>query len=171
MKKNFNYLLIAFIVLFILFGLLKLTGVIGINKTNLEKDVIKSSPDLENLEFSKSVSGNVASLLFFNEDESKGDYRIYVKQPGLHFGYFFRAGGTINLEDNSLIEYKVNSYEEKIFISLNKGQVSKIEIIEKGESKIVDVDRAFTYVINPNYTEIKFYEDNGNEIFPIKKSF
>lgn len=153
-----------------LFGLLKLIGVIGINKNNLEKDAIKSSPDLENLEFSKSVSGNVASLLFFNEAESQGDYRIYVKQSGFHFGYFFRAGGTINLENNSLIEYKISSFEEKIFISLNKGQVKKIEILEKGESKIVDVDKAFTYVINPNYSEIKFYDNNNNEIFPIKRS-
>lgn len=169
MKKKFSYLLIALIVLFVLFGLLKLIGVIGISKTNLENDAIKSSPDLENLEFSKSVSGNVASLLFFNEDESQGDYRIYVKHPGLHFGYFFRAGGTINLEDD-LIEYKINNFEEKIFISLNKGQINKIEIIEKGENKIVDVDRAFTYVINPIYSEIKFYDNNNNEIFPIKKS-
>lgn len=170
MKKKFSYLLIALIVLFVLFALLKLLGVIGISQADLEKDAIKSSPALENLEFSKSICGNVASLLFFNEDESKGNYRIYVKQAGLHFGYFFRAGGTINLEDNSLIEYKISSFEEKIFISLNQGQVSKIEIIEKGKSKIVDVDRAFTYVINPNYSEIKFYDDNNNEIFPIKKS-
>lgn len=112
----------------------------------------------------------MASLLFFNEAESQGDYRIYVKQSGFHFGYFFRAGGTINLENNSLIEYKISSFEEKIFISLNKGQVKKIEILEKGESKIVDVDKAFTYVINPNYSEIKFYDNNNNEIFPIKRS-
>ena len=65
-------------------------------------------------------SKDLQTLLFFNKDENVYKYRIYVKKPGISFGYFFRGGGTLINPDNYIEEIHIDGYNDRVFISNNK---------------------------------------------------
>lgn len=100
---------------------------IGLSKGKLESDARKYQSIKEDWTTSKYINEDFGVLLFYSEDLTSHTFSLYRNRPGLSFGYFFRLGGPLpELPDDIL---KINSNGQGIiYASLNKMQVSKIEL-------------------------------------------
>ena len=171
MKKVFRYMGTIIVVLAILFLILYSNGDIGTCKSNIENDARISHQIDDSWQVAKSTTDTMSAMLFYDENLSHYTFSIYVNRAGLSFGYFFRGGGSTNIEYESIAEYKIEGYQEKAYLSLNKQQVSKVEIDKGNTVEIIDIDysKPFAIVLPSGKGAIKFYNRDGNivETIPI----
>lgn len=112
----------------------------------------------------KSTTDSISAMLFYDENLSNYVFSIYENRKGLSFGYFFRSGGSANVENEGIAEYKAEGHQEKAYLSMNKQQVVKIAIGNGNTVKIINIDhtKPFAVILPVGLGAIKIYDIEGN---------
>lgn len=147
-------------------GFLYVSSDIGIASGNLETDIRSSQKIKEDWAIDGSVSDTMAAYISYPQDMSDHTFSVYVNRPGLSFGYFFRGGGTLSGIQRGIVEFTVEGYNERAFISMNQQQVQQLEIDDGNTIQVVDIDRnkPFAIVLPINAGNITFYDVNRNTV-------
>lgn len=147
-------------------GFLYVSNDIGIASGNLEADIRSSQKIKEDWAVDGSVSDTMAAYISYPQDMSDHTFSVYVNRPGLSFGYFFRGGGTLSGIQRGIVEFTVEGYNERAFISMNQQQVQQLEIDDGNTIQVVDIDRnkPFAIVLPINAGNITFYDVNRNTV-------
>ena len=77
----------------------------------------------------------MAAYISYPQDLSDHSFSVYVNRPGLSFGYFFRGGGKLSGVQRGIVEFTVEGYNERAFISMNQQQVQQLEIDDATQFK------------------------------------
>ena len=162
MKNIGKYLgvLAGFMLLILIF--LYNNSAIGTYKTNVENArVSQRIPD--DWQVAKAETKRISSMLFYEDSEEKYIISIYVNNQGFSFGYFFRYGAAGENVNDALV-LKMKGFDEKIYMSLNKQQIAKIEINTSNGVEIKDIDNSkpFTIILSANSEILKMYDINGD---------
>ncbi len=169
MKKIIKYIGIIIIIVTIILPTLYINNRVGICKKNIEKDARTQRNLDDSWEVSKSTNKNISALIFYDNEQSKSNYSIYVNKKGLSFGYFFRGGGSTYLENKGIVEYQIEGFQEKAYISMNKDKISRVEIDKGNNIKVINIEstKPFALVLDKDAITIRFYDINDNVIKPI----
>ena len=148
MKKRFLKIVIGIVFVCVLFvGFLYANNDIGMTSTNLEADIRSSQKIKDDWTLEGSVSNTMAAYISYPQDMSDHTFSVYVNRPGLSFGYFFRGGGTLSGIQRGIVEFTVEGYNERAFISMNQQQVQQLEIDDGNTIQVVDIDRNKPFAI------------------------
>lgn len=167
MKNRFLKIVIGIVFVCILFvGYLYANNDIGVTSTNLEADIRSSQKIKDDWTLDGSVSNTMAAYISYPQDMSDHTFSVYVKHPGLSFGYFFRGGGNISEVQRGIVEFTVEGYNERAFISMNQQQVQQLEIDDGNAIQVIDIDsnKPFAIVLPINAGKITFYDVNRNTV-------
>ena len=167
MKKRFLKIVIGIVFVCILFvGYLYANNDIGMTSTNLEADIRSSQKIKDDWTLDGSVSNTMAAYISYPQDKSDHAFSVYVKHPGLSFGYFFRGGGNLSGVQRGIAEFTVEGYNERAFISMNQQQVQQLEIDDGNAIQVIDIDsnKPFVIVLPINAGKITFYDVNRNTV-------
>ena len=167
MKKRFLKIVIGIVFVCILFvGYLYANNDIGMTSTNLEADIRSSQKIKDDWTLDGSVSNTMAAYISYPQDKSDHAFSVYVKHPGLSFGYFFRGGGNLSGVQRGIVEFTVEGYNERAFISMNQQQVQQLEIDDGNAIQVIDIDsnKPFVIVLPINAGKITFYDVNRNTV-------
>jgi hypothetical protein len=139
------------------------SGYIGISEANIEKDARASQTIPEDWQVAKEATETITAMIFFPDDLSDHVYSIYVNRPGLSFGYFFRAGGSLG---KGVAEFRIEGYGERAFISMNEQQVNQIDIDDGSSIRTVKIDseKPFALILPVNTGNVTIYDINGDVI-------
>ncbi|EHQ90977.1 hypothetical protein [Desulfosporosinus youngiae] len=164
MKKAVKYMGIAAVMIAGLFLSLYFNNAIGTPKSKIEKDARISHKIDPSWQVAKSTTDTLSAMLFYDENLSRYTFSIYENREGLSFGYFFRSGGSANVENEGIAEYKAQGRQEKVYLSMNKQQVIKIEIANGNTVEIIDIDhtKPFAVVLPVGLGAIKICDIDGN---------
>jgi hypothetical protein len=171
MKKITKYIGMFIAVILIAILVLYSSGDIGITKANIEKDARVSQKISDDWQGAKATTGTMSAMLFYSDDLEDHIFSIYVNRPGLSFGYFFREGGSILETQEDIEEILIEGYNERAFLSMNKQQVSKVEIGNGNNIKVMEIDseKPFAFIVPTNVGSINIYDINGNIIKSIRQ--
>ena len=134
MKKVLSYIGLFVAVIVIAFLILFSNGDIGTYKSNIEKDSRVSQKISDDWQVVKQTTKTMSAMIYYDDEMlSNHTYSIYVNRNGLSLGYFFRSGGIIAATMESIAEFYLDGYNERAYISMNKQQVSEVEI-DNGET-------------------------------------
>ena len=167
MKNRFLKIVIGIVFVCILFvGYLYANNDIGVISTNLEADIRSSQKIKDDWTLDGSVSNTMAAYISYPQDMSDHTFSVYVKHPGLSFGYFFRGGGNLSEVQRGIVEFTVEGYNERAFISMNQQQVQQLEIDDGNAIQVIDIDsnKPFAIVLPINAGKITFYDVNRNTV-------
>ena len=167
MKNRFLKIVIGIVFVCILFvGYLYANNDIGVISTNLEADIRSSQKIKDDWTLDGSVSNTMAAYISYPQDKSAHTFSVYVNRPGLSFGYFFRGGGNLSEVQRGIVEFTVEGYNERAFISMNQQQVQQLEIDDGNAIQVIDIDsnKPFAIVLPINAGKITFYDVNRNTV-------
>lgn len=167
MKKRFLKIVIGIVFVCILFvGYLYANNDIGITSTNLEADMRSSQKIKDDWTLDGSVSNTMAAYISYPQDMSDHTFSVYVNRPGLSFGYFFRGGGNLSEVQRGIVEFTVEGYNERAFISMIQQHVQQLEIDDGNAIQVIDIDsnKPFVIVLPINAGKITFYDVNRNTV-------
>ena len=167
MKNRFLKIVIGIVFVCILFvGYLYANNDIGVTSTNLEADIRSSQKIKDDWTLDGSVSNTMAAYISYPQDKSAHTFSVYVNRPGLSFGYFFRGGGNLSEVQRGIVEFTVEGYNERAFISMNQQQVQQLEIDDGNAIQVIDIDsnKPFVIVLPINAGKITFYDVNRNTV-------
>ena len=153
-------------ILALIFITLRSQGYLGVSKYNMEKDARKSQRIQEDWLTAKYINDDFGAFLFYSKDLSDYKFSIYQNIPGFSFGYFFYSGGSLSKISDDILQFNSND-QGSIFLSLNKMNVSKIEIdngSQDVEQILIEHNKPFTLIIPKDSGEVSFYDVNGNLI-------
>lgn len=169
MKRTFEYIGIIVIIVFVLFSLLYFNNDIGTFKSNIEKNARSSQNIDDKWEVAKSTTDSMSAMLFYDKDINDYTFSIYVNKKGLSFGYFFRGGGSTNVENEGIVQYQVEGYQEKAYLSMNNQQVLRIEIDNGNMVRTIDIDhtKPFSIILPDGIGSIRFYDVDDEILKPI----
>ncbi|MBC8590048.1 hypothetical protein [Wansuia hejianensis] len=172
MKTTFKYIGVAMIVIFVVVCILYLNNDIGTSKSNIEKDARMAHKIDDSWQVSKSTTDNMSAMLFYDKNLDNHTFSIYVNRSGLSFGYFFRGGGSITVEDKDIVQYQIQGYQEKAYLSMNKQHIIKIEVDRGDTIEVINIDstKPFALVLPSGMGIVKFYDVNGEVVEPIFQS-
>lgn len=163
--KNVLKATLGFVLLCVIFvGLLYAHNDIGISATNLESDIRSSQRIQDDWITEGTVSDTMAAYISYPQERNDHTFSVYVNRPGLSFGYFFRGGGSLLGVARGIVEFTIEGYEERAFISMNQQQVSRLEIDDGNLIQVIDIDsdKPFAIVLPINVGAIHFYDVDGN---------
>ena len=163
MKNRFLKIVIGIVFVCILFvGYLYANNDIGMTSTNLEADIRSSQKIKDDWTLDGSVSNTMAAYISYPQDMSDHTFSVYVNRPGLSFGYFL--GGNLSGVQRGIVEFTVEGYNERAFISMNQQQVQQLEIDDGNAIQVIDIDsnKPFVIVLPINAGKITFYDVNRN---------
>ena len=111
----------------------------------------------------------MAAFISYPEDKTDHTFSVYVNRPGFSFGYFFRAGGGIFEIEESVLEYSLEDYSERAFISMNKQKAEYLEFYDGTAVRKINIDsgKPFAFVLPDNAGNVRFFNDKG-EIKTVK---
>ena len=160
-----KYIIGILSIFFLVFIILKSQGNIGVSKNNVEKDARKGQKIPEEWITAKDIDNHFGGLLFYSEDLNNFTFSIYQNRPRVSVGYFFRLGGSLPGISDGILKVTTNG-EEDIFLSLNRVQISRIEINNGINTKeiLIENNKPFTVIIPKNSGEIKFYDIDAHLI-------
>jgi len=166
MKRIFKYACVFVGIVSIIILLLYFNNDIGITKLNIEKDARNSQKISDDWQVAKDTTETMSAMLFYNESHKKHTFSIYVNRHGLSFGYFFRGGGATEIIAEGIAEFYINGYNERAFISMNKQQVSKVEINNGNSVQRIEIEstKPFVFILPVNIGSVTIYDINGNII-------
>lgn len=166
MKKVMKYagVIAALILMAIL--VLYISNDIGIPKASIERDARTSQAIVGDWQAAKETTQTMSAMIFYSDDLNEHTYSIYVNRPGLSFGYFFRAGGSVSETEQGVAEFHMEGYNERAFISMNKQQINKVEIDDGSSVKTIEIDseKPFAFILPVNAGNITIYDRYGNVI-------
>lgn len=139
---------------------------IGIQKSQFESDIRSSQKIESDWIVDGNASDTIAAFISYPRDMTDHTFSVCVNRPGLSFGYFFRGGGSLPGVEDGIVEYTVEGYKERAFISMNKQQVERLEVDDGNSIQVVDIDsgKPFAIVLPINAGNIAFYDVNGNTV-------
>ncbi len=167
MKRILIYVGIFIAVVMIFFLGLYTNGDIGIQKVNIEKDARSSQSIPDEWQVAKDTTNIMSAMIFYDEKLNDHTFSIYVNSPGISFGYFFRRGGTTGASiTDGIAEFYIDGYNERAFISLNRHQVSKVEIDNGISVEIVEIEstKLFAFILPLDIGSVTIYDINGNVV-------
>jgi hypothetical protein len=169
MRSVFKYSAMAAIIFIVLFSVLYFNSNIGVLESGIEKDARTGHKIDDNWEVTKSTTDNIAAMVFYDENIDNHIFSIYVNRKGLSLGYFFRGAGPVS---SDIVQYQIDGYEEKIYLSMNKQQVFKAEIDEGDTIEIIKIDntKPFALVSHNNIGAIIFYDINNEVVQPFPET-
>ncbi len=146
----------------LVFGFFFVRDNIGVSQEKLEADARESQQINENWLVSKSVSDEIAVMLFYPETLDDHVFSVYSKSDDLSFGYFFKAGGGIYTDD-CVAEFCFNN--TFAYCSMNKIEISEIEVFYHERSEIIKIDseKPFAFALPDGAITARFYDLHGNE--------
>ena len=150
----------------VVLGLLYLDHDIGVRKSGLEEDIRSSQKINEDWTVAGEASGTLAAYISYPEDQSDHVFSLYVNRPGLSFGYFFRAGGSLGGVEEYIMECTVEGYHERAFVSMNKPKVERLEVDGGNAKQVIEIDsgRPFALVLPVNAGEVTFFGADGTAV-------
>ncbi|MEG2290715.1 MAG: hypothetical protein RSA29_14745 [Clostridium sp.] len=139
---------------------------IGISQSSIESDARKSQKIVKDWQVAKDTSDTMSAMIFYPEDKYDYTFSIYVNRLGISFGYFFRGGGNIAEVERYIVEFSIEGYNERAFISLNNQQVERLEINDGNSTQMIKIDssKPFVFVLPKNIGSITFIDINGNAV-------
>ena len=160
-KTILSFVLLA-ILLFL--GFLYINNDIGIQKSKIESEIRSSTKMEEDWHIIGQVSDSMAAYISYPEDLSDHTFSVYVKHPGLSFGYFFRCGGSLSTLDTAITEFTLDGYYESTFISMNQQKVNRVVLDDGNAPQVIEIDssRPFAVVLPLNAGVVTFYTEDGN---------
>ena len=161
MKKIFLKIVIGVVLVCILFVCFLYTNnEIGVTSSKLETDIRSSQKIKDDWTVDGSVSSTMAAYISYPQDLSDHSFSVYVNRPGLSFGYFFRGGGTLSGIQRGIVEFTVEGYYERAFISMNQQRVTQLQIDDGNSIQgiYIDSNKPFAIVLPINAGTITFYE-------------
>ena len=166
MKKAGKIILGVMLACIVCFGILYFNNDIGIQRSKLESDVRMSQKIQEDWLTEGVSSDTMAAFISYPEDKSDHTFSVYVNRPGLSFGYFFRGGGSASEVQEFIVEYTVEGYHERAFISMNKQKVERLEIDDGNSVNVTDIDssKPFAMILPVNSGTVTFLDVNGNRV-------
>ena len=167
MKKAFRKILLGMFLACVLFlGFLYVNNDVGIPSSSLETDVRSSHKIKGDWIVVGSVSDTMAAYISYPRDMSDHYFSVYVNRAGLSFGYFFRCGGSLSGINNGIMEFTVGGYRERAFISMNRENVSRLEIDDgvSVQGVAIDSNSPFAIVLPVNTGSITFYDKEGKAV-------
>lgn len=168
-KNAFKYSVIVIIIAIVLFSIMYFNSNIGIWRSGIEKDARINHKIGDDWEVVKSKTDSISAMIFYDKNMDNHMFSIYVNKKGLSFGYFFQVAGPIKKD---IVQYQIEGYEEKVYLSKNKQQVVKAEI-DKGDAvEIIKIDntKPFALVLPNNIGAITFYDINNEVVQPIPET-
>ena len=170
MKRLSKYVGVSIIVVFVTFSFLYFNDNIGISKLRIEKDARIAGKIDDIWQVAKDTTNTISAMLFYNASLEDHSFSIYVNRKGLSYGYFFRGGGSLIVDDVDIADYYIDGYQERIYMSMNKQQIVKIEIDDGNTIETIKIDntKPFSIVLPINQGIIKFYDINGDTFEPVK---
>lgn len=165
-KGSFNTIVFVAVVLAFLYMAVLGSGIIGVSKSNLEKEARASQQIAKNDLVAKDVTEDLAALLFYDEERKDHSFSLYVNRDGFSFGYFFCEGGSLSVIQRGIMgtAYKSESFGEKgmALLSMNEKQVARIVV--DGVSREVDSNKPFACIVPNGANEVHLFDSKGNEI-------
>ena len=170
MKRLSKYAGISIIVVFVIFSFLYFNDNIGISKSRIEKDARIAGKIDDRWQVAKATTDTMSAMLFYDANLEYHTFLIYVNRKGLSYGYFFKGGGSLIVDDVDIAGYYIDGYQEKAYMSMNKQQIIKMEIDDGNTIKTIKIDntKPFSIVLPINQGIIKFYDINGDTVEPIR---
>ncbi len=149
-----------------MFSVLYFNNDIGTFRSNIEKNARSSQKIDDSWEVAKSTTDTMSAMLFYDKDINEYTSSIYVNKSGLSFGYFFRGGGSTNVENEGIARYQIEGYQEKGYLSMNKQQITRVEIDNGNGIKTIDIDytKPFVIVLPDDIGVKRFYDINGEVV-------
>lgn len=144
-------------------GVFYLSDVIGISESDLEDDIRKSQKIEDNWTVCGDVSDEMAAFISYPEDRTGHTFSVYVNRPGFSFGYFFRAGGGIFEIEEYVLEFSLEGYSDRAFISMNKQKAERLEFDDGTTVKSINLDsgKPFAFVLPDNAGNVRFFNSEG----------
>lgn len=171
MKKNVFIIIVStFVLILMLWFVMKEN--IGISEKNIESDARWSQNIPPDWNMTQSLGNGVVAMVFFPYDNSDCVYSIYIKRSGLYWGYFFRAGGTISKIEELIVSFIVEGYDEIVYLSGNKQNVTSI-VVDDGSNKnsfAIDYEEPFVFVLPNNAGNVQFYDIDGEIIECVQRT-
>ncbi len=166
MKKFMIPIIFVFVVIFMVTFTLYFTNHIGISKSRIEKDARASQAISEDWDVAKETTETMSAMIFYSNDFNDYTYSIYIKKPGLYFGYFFRLGGSEFNIERGVAKISIEGHKEYAFISMNKQQINKVDIDDGNSIKFIEFDskKPFVFILPDNTKKVTLYDINGNVI-------
>jgi hypothetical protein len=166
MKKIFKFSFFFVGTVSIIILLLYFNNDIGITKLNIEKHARNSQKISHDWQVTKDTTETISAMLFYDKSHKKHTFSIYVNRHGLTFGYFFRGGGATGVIAEGIAEFYIDGYNERAFISMNKQQVSKVEINNGNSVQTIEIEstKPFAFILPVNIGSVTIYDINGNII-------
>lgn len=138
---------------------------IGVSRKGLEKDARENQDIEEDWIMAQDVNDDLCAMLFYDENQEKYVYSVYLSHEGMSFGYFYRQGGTDEYIGESV---KGIVYEDKgiALMSMNHDKVCRIQVESaEGEKNIqVDPTKPFAVVLPSECGEITMYDASENVV-------
>ncbi len=152
---------IAAAVVISVFGFFFVRDNVGVSAEKLETDARKSQQINGDWLVSESCSDKIAAMVFYPESLDEHTFSVYVKGTGISYGYFFKAGGSIFMDDY-VVEFRFN--DAAAYLSMNKINISKIEVVYPDKTEIVEIDseKPFAFALPDNAVRVDFYDTDGN---------
>ena len=166
MKKKLPIILLGVVLACVLvFGFLYANNDIGKTANSLEADIRQSQKILDDWIVDGSISDTMAAFISYPQDKTDHTFSVYVNRPGLSFGYFFRGGDIVEVDDY-IAEFVVEGNNERAFISMNTQNIVRLEVDDGNGIQVIDIDsgKPFAIVLPLNVGNICFYDTNGNVV-------
>jgi hypothetical protein len=155
---------LALLAAVLFFVFLYINNDIGIQGSKIESDILSSQKIDDTWHITGEVSDIMAAYISYPEDLSDHTFSVYVKHPGLSFGYFFRCGGGLGSVDTSITEFTLDGYNERAFISMNQRKVNRLVLDDGNALQTIEIDssKPFAIVLLGNAGVVTFYTEDGN---------
>lgn len=155
----------ALVIVLLAFVIVWNANIIGVAAGSLEKDAREEQNIADDWEMAKAINDKLCAMLFYDVETREYVYSIYMKKEGTAYGYFFSQGG----QDAYIGESVRGMIFDDIgiaLLSMNEDKVSKIEVNDGAEKKVIEIDpvKPFVVVIPVNSGEIAMYDSLGNVV-------
>ena len=147
----------------LLIGFMELRGDIGVSASKLEADVRRGQHIDSSWVTEGEVSEEMAAYISYPPDRTDHTYSIYVNRPGWSFGYFFRCGGDLVETEKYITEYRLDGYNERVFISMNQQKAAyyTYDGADSMQTAELDSTKPFAFVLPVGAGNVVFYDEAG----------
>ncbi len=166
MKKIYKCTGIIAVAIVILFLALYVNNDLGVSKSNIEKDARSSQKINDNWKVAKATTDSMSAMIFYDDNLSDHTFSIYVNRDGFSLGYFFRGGGSTVGTSEGIAEFKIEGYNERAYLSMNKQQISRVKIDNGQTVEFIEIDstKPFVFILPANAGSVRIYDIDGNVI-------